>query len=59
MEFEFVFQSIELKHLSPLHAEKITRDDAGTVVKRELYNPHVVCCGVDYCAVCGRKLIGG
>lgn len=56
MDIKLIFGSIELKEYTSLHAEKITRDENGAVVKREPYNPHIVCCGVEHCYICGRKL---
>lgn len=56
MDIKLIFGSIELKEYTPLRAEKITRDENGVVIERKPYNPHIVCCGVDYCLTCGRKL---
>ncbi|UOF77776.1 hypothetical protein [Caudoviricetes sp.] len=53
----FVTGSVELVPCGDrLNSYRVERNQFGQITKKEKFNSHIVCCGVDYCYTCGKKL---
>lgn len=49
-----IYGSYRQKTIMPGLELCIWRDDAGEVTREEY--GHMICCGIDFCFVCGREL---
>lgn len=54
-ELDVVFGSISFSHKGGPHGSWLYKDEYGNVTKTVPLE-HIVCCGTDFCSVCGRPM---
>ena len=39
-----------------IHSYRVEKNEFGQITKKEKFNSHIVCYGIDRCCICGNKL---